>query len=62
MENDGQIERSPTESLHGVVGGDNNFNLVFGSARVPINSSTPYSDATQVSDLNLLPLLFTYEV
>lgn len=51
MENDGQIERSPTESMHGVVGGDNNFNLVFGSARVPVNSSTPYSDATQVSDI-----------
>ncbi|KAL7737468.1 hypothetical protein ACLKA6_007606 [Drosophila palustris] len=33
--------RSPTEI------GDDNLNLVFGSARVPVNSSTPYSDATQ---------------
>lgn len=51
MENDGRskIERSPTESLHGMVGGDIHFNPVFGSARVPVNSSTPYSDATQVS-------------
>ncbi|KAH8413701.1 hypothetical protein KR222_004104 [Zaprionus bogoriensis] len=49
MENDGhsKIERSPTESLLGMVDGDNNLNLVFGSARVPVNSSTPYSDATQ---------------
>lgn len=43
MDNDdnSKNKRSPTEC------GDDNLNLVFGSARVPVNSSTPYSDATQ---------------
>ncbi|XP_034476431.1 putative transcription factor SOX-14 isoform X2 [Drosophila innubila] len=43
MDNDDNSnnKRSPTEI------GDDNLNLVFGSARVPVNSSTPYSDATQ---------------
>lgn len=60
MENDGRskIERSPTESMHGMVGGDNNFNPVFGSARVPVNSSTPYSDATQVSAHYLITYMY----
>ncbi|XP_062136361.1 putative transcription factor SOX-14 [Drosophila sulfurigaster albostrigata] len=43
MDNDDHstLNRSPTDC------GDDNFNLVFGSDRVSINSSTPYSDATQ---------------
>ncbi|XP_016953264.1 putative transcription factor SOX-14 [Drosophila biarmipes] len=49
MDMDG--ERSPSHSGHEMTlnmnGIDSNSSPVFGSARVPVNSSTPYSDATR---------------
>lgn len=47
--NSSKSKRSPTESMQRLERENDNSDLVFGSALVPVNSSTPYSDATQVS-------------
>ncbi|EDW61195.2 putative transcription factor SOX-14 [Drosophila virilis] len=45
--NSSKSKRSPTESMQRLERENDNSDLVFGSALVPVNSSTPYSDATQ---------------